>query len=53
MPKVNGRTSRSRHVNYRRSIESIASNETEIYSSEEEEIPINPDIDIDHTRFFR
>ena len=51
MPKVNRRRSHSRHVNYRRSIESFASNETETYSSEEEEIPINPDTDIDHIDF--
>ena len=51
MPKVNRQRSHSRHVNYRRSIESFASNETETYSSEEEEIPINPDTDIDHIAF--
>ena len=51
MPKVNRRRSHSRHMNYRRSMESIASNETETYSSEEEEIPINPDIDIDDIDF--
>ena len=39
-------------MNYRRSVESIASNETETYSGEEEEeIPINPDTDIDHIDF--
>ena len=51
MPKVNRWRSHSCHINYRRSIESIASNETETYSSEEEEIPINPDIDIDDIDF--
>ena len=51
MPKVNRRRNHSRHVNYRRSIESFASNETETYSSEEEEILINPNTDIDHINF--
>ena len=51
MPKVNRRRSHSRQENYRRSIESFASNETETYSCEEEEIPINPDPDIDHNDF--
>ncbi|CAF2953096.1 unnamed protein product [Rotaria sp. Silwood2] len=51
MPKVNRRRSHSRHVNSRRSIESIASNETETFSSEEEKIFINPDADIDHINF--
>ena len=51
MPKVNRRRSHLRHVNYRRPIESTASNETETYSNEEEEIPINLDIDIDHIDF--
>ena len=51
MPKVDRRRSYSRHLNYRRSVESIASNETEAYSSEEEQILINPDTDIDHNNF--
>ena len=51
MPKVDRRRSHSRHLNYRRSVESIASNGTEVYSSEEEEILINPDTDIDHINF--
>ncbi|CAF2254585.1 unnamed protein product [Rotaria magnacalcarata] len=50
MPKVNKRRSDSRHVNFRRYVESITSNETETFSSdeEEEEILINPKADIDH-----
>ena len=51
MPKVNRRRSHSHHVNYRRSIESIASNETETISIEEEEVPINPNTYIDHIDF--
>ncbi|CAF1570152.1 unnamed protein product, partial [Rotaria magnacalcarata] len=53
MPKVNRRRSHSRYVNSRRSIESITSNETETFSSdeEEEEILINPNVDIDHVDF--
>ena len=51
MPKVDKRRGHSRHLNYRRSVESIGSNETEAYSSEEEEILINPDTDIDHNNF--
>ncbi|CAF4729265.1 unnamed protein product, partial [Rotaria magnacalcarata] len=52
MPKVNRRRSHSRHVNSRRSIEIITSNETETFSSdEEEEILINPNADIDHVDF--
>lgn len=53
MPKVNRQRSHSRHVNSRRSIESITSNETETFSSdeEEEEILINPNADIDHIDF--
>ena len=47
MPKGDRRRSYLRHVIYRRSVETIASNETEVYSSEEE-ILINPDTDIDH-----
>ncbi|CAF4023597.1 unnamed protein product [Rotaria magnacalcarata] len=47
MPKVNRRRSHSRHVNSRRSIESITSNETETFSSDEEgkEILIDPNAD--------
>ena len=51
MPKVDRRRSHSRHLNYRRSVESIASNETEAYSSEKEEILVNSDTDIDHINF--
>ena len=51
MPKVDRQRNYSRHVYYRRLIETIASNETEAYSSEEEEILINPDTDIDHINF--
>jgi hypothetical protein len=51
MPKVDRRRSHSRHVNSRRSIESIASNETATFSSEKDEIMINPDADIDHINF--
>ncbi|CAF3741136.1 unnamed protein product [Rotaria socialis] len=48
MSKVNRRRSHSRHAYSRRSIESITSNETETFSSEEEEeILINPNADID------
>ncbi|CAF1661476.1 unnamed protein product, partial [Rotaria magnacalcarata] len=54
IPKVNRRRNHSRHVNSSRSIESITSNETETFSSdeeEEEEILINPNADIDHIDF--
>ena len=51
MPKVDRRRSHSHHVNYRRSIESIASNKTDTYSSEEEEILINSDTGVDHIHF--
>ncbi|CAF3490699.1 unnamed protein product [Rotaria socialis] len=54
IPKVNRRRSHSRHVNSRRSIKkSVTSNETETFSSdeEEEEILINPNADIDHVDF--
>ncbi|CAF4211267.1 unnamed protein product, partial [Rotaria magnacalcarata] len=51
--KVNRRRSHSRHVNSSRSIESITSNETETFSSdeEEEEFFINPNAYIDHIDF--
>jgi hypothetical protein len=51
MPKVGRRRSHTRNMNSRRSIESIESNEPETSSSEEEEIMINSDDDIDHINF--
>ncbi|CAF2217810.1 unnamed protein product [Rotaria magnacalcarata] len=51
MPKVNRRRSHSRHVNSRRFIKSITSNEAETFSSEKAEILINPNADIDHIDF--
>ncbi|CAF2035566.1 unnamed protein product, partial [Rotaria magnacalcarata] len=53
MPKVNRRRSHSCHMNSRRCIESTTSNETETFSSdeEEEEIFIDPNADIDHIDF--
>ncbi|CAF2060717.1 unnamed protein product [Rotaria magnacalcarata] len=51
MPKVNRRRSHSRHVNSRRSIDSIKSNDTETFSSEDETILFHPGGDIDDINF--
>ncbi|CAF4459093.1 unnamed protein product, partial [Rotaria magnacalcarata] len=51
MLKVNRRRSHSRHVNSRRSIESIKSNDTETFSSEDEKILFHPGGDIDDINF--
>ncbi|CAM4968055.1 unnamed protein product [Rotaria socialis] len=51
MPKLARQKSHARQLNYRRSIESIKSNDTETFSSEDEKILFHPGGDIDDINF--
>ncbi|CAM4845696.1 unnamed protein product [Rotaria magnacalcarata] len=51
MQKLGRKKSRTRQLNYGRSIKSIKSNDTETFSSEDEKILFHPDEDIDDINF--
>ncbi|CAF5181712.1 unnamed protein product, partial [Rotaria magnacalcarata] len=51
MPKLARQKRHTRQLNYRRSIESIKSNDTETFSSEDEKILFHPGGDIDDINF--